>query len=149
MASKLTFRFDYSEDGGTTWKESTPVTFAVVDWDVKIVNEEVVRHELEADGEVISLQENRVRLRIKVDVDNFLPAVDSSNASYLWLQKWRAKPLLRISHDAGASALDGLNLWASATNTNYVTCEPDQEAEKINASWRVVELVLTLRKKIA
>lgn len=145
--STLTFRFDYSEDGGATFKETTPVTFNVCDWDVKIINEGLVDHVLDADNELVSYQANRVRLRIVVDIPNFYSTVDTNNANYLWLQKWRAKPLLRISHTSGVK-LDGLDLWASNTNTNYVVCEPDSEAEKINANWRKIELVLNLAKTI-
>lgn len=145
--STLTFRFDYSEDGGTVWKETTPVAFSVVDWDVKIVNEQIVEHVLDADNEIVSYEANRVRLRIVVDIPNFYPSVDSNNANYVWLQKWRSKPLLRVSHTTGVK-LDGLDLWATNTNTNYVTCEPDAEAEKLNSNWRKLELILTLKKTI-
>lgn len=140
-------RFDYSEDGGTTWKETTPVLFTISNFDVRIVNENLVTHVLDEDNRIVSFSADRVMLRIVVDVPNFLPSVDTGNASYLWLQRWRSKPLLRISHDSSLK-LDGLDLWASATNTNYVTAEPDQEPEKITRKWRKVELVLKLEKTL-
>lgn len=143
----LTFRFDYSEDWGVTWKETTPVTFEVRKWDVKVPNEQLVEHILDDGNEIIRIHAPRPVLLLKLDIPNFEPAVDTDNAAYLWLQKWVAKPLLRISHDAGAK-LDGLDLWASPTNTNYVVAESEQEADKHNADWRSFDLVLKLAKTI-
>jgi hypothetical protein len=148
MAKKmLTFRFDYSEDGGGTWKETTPVTFSVVRWDVKILNEELVTHVLEDKNKIVSFTADRIVLSVTVDVQNFYSAVDTNNANYIWLQRWRSKPLKRISHDSG-EILDGLNYWASVANTYYVECEPEQEAEKINANWRKLELVLKVAETL-
>lgn len=143
----ITMRFDYSENGGTTWKETVPVEFDILKWDVRIVNEELVTHILDDGNEIVPFFADRVVLALTVDVQNFYPAVDTGNASYVWLQRWRSKPLLRISHAAGLK-LDGLDYWNSATNTNYVVCEPDQEAEKINRKWRKVELVLKLARTL-
>jgi hypothetical protein len=143
----LTFRFDYSEDGGTTWLESTPKTFTVRDWDLKIPNELIVEHVLDADNEIIRFWAGRITLRIKVDVPNFLKSVDTDNANWLWLQAWIRKPLKRISHDS-TEKLDGTTYFQSATNAYYVEVESESEGEKVNDDWRVMELTLQVRKTI-
>jgi hypothetical protein len=145
--TQLTFRFDYSDDGGSTWKESTPVTFTVVDWDLKIVNELLVEHVLDADNKIVRYWAQRVQLRITVDVPNFTPSADSGHTDWIWLQAWKTKPLKRISHDSGET-LDGANYFASATNAYYVECEPEEEGEKINADWRKMEMVLTVTETL-
>lgn len=141
--TRLTFQFDYSEDDGATWLESTPVTFEVRDWDVKVLNELVVEHVLEEKNKIIRLWAQRVRLLIKIDVPNFYPTVDTDNANFVWLQKWMSKPLKRISHNAGIK-LDGLDYWATASNTYYVETEPENEPDKHNSNLRSFEMVLTV-----
>lgn len=143
----LTFRFDYSEDWGATWKETTPVEFVVRKWDVKVPNELLVEHILDDGNEIIRLYGSRPILLLKVDIPNFFPSVDTDNANYVWLQKWMAKPLLRISHTAGVK-IDGLDLWSSPTNANYVVAEPEQEPDKHNADWRSFDLVLKLARTL-
>ncbi len=145
--SRLTFRLDYSEDNGVTWLETTPVTFEVRKWDVKIPNELLVEHILDDGNEIKRFHASRVRLLLKIDVPNFYPTVDSDHATYVWLQKWTAKSPLRISF-AGAAKIDGLDLWTSATNTNYVVCESELEADKHSDEWRSVDLVLDMARTL-
>jgi hypothetical protein len=148
--TELTFQFDYSEDGGGTWKETVPVTFKVRNWDVKLPNELLVEHILDENNEIVRYFAPRVRLRLVLDVINFDSTVDSTHASYVWMQKWLARAgtaILRISHDTGET-LDGINYWASSTNTYYVVPQPEQEADKINADWRKLDIVLELAETI-
>lgn len=145
--TQLTFRFDYSDDGGSTWKESTPKTFKVVDWDLKIPNEMLVEHILEADNEIVRYWAGRITLRLKVDVQNFYPTADTDNADWLWLQAWIRKPLKRISHDS-TEKLDGATYFASASNAYYVEAEEGNEGDKRSAQFRYMNLVLQVTKTI-
>lgn len=123
----------YSQNGGTSFSTKT---FLCADHRIFVDTEIVHEHKLVQNRRIIQYTVSRLYVDLHIDFRNFLPATDTDESAWLFLQKWLGGKIKRISTN-GVSAW-GFNDFNSLTNTAYVTLRGKEERDVPNSDVRSV-----------
>lgn len=134
--SALDITLEYSTDNGANW---TAETFVCHLYEFDLKPELHAENQLSEQGRIVQTWKVRGVANLFLDVDNFL-----TGTKWHWLVRLYEKPLVRLSHDPTA-APDGVTLWQSATNTNYVVFDGPPDRIFKNNEWRSSRVKLKTR----